>query len=500
MGIRYIKGIGATSGASWRTGVLVSVLVLVVVQCVFAAAAAQPVSSLYRFAPSLGLVKPPLSFEGGASPAVYDPDELAEKLSLIERGDREPASTVDRLSEVLADVWRTNPRVAAAEAAVEAAGYDISGARTGYYPYLAFDVAQGSSGTSTAVLRVVQPIWNGGLTGAKIDEAEAKARIALAELTQARLELGLKTVEAYLNVAAAKAQARRWDQYLEGLGNLLGVITRRAELGVSAPVDVETAVARIRAARAGARANAAVLVTNRSQLAAVLLRRPGQVVWPLATTKLTSAQIESVLGKVVEHHPERERALAKLGAAQARVEIAKASFWPDISLQYANQVRQARNDFTPDHSIQLVLQFTSSEALRGLSGYRAELQRVVAARRSLTFVHRQIAHRIRAARVQRRAARAEFEAQAASAVSFVRLVDSFLRQFKVGRKSWIEVLNAQRKAHDALLQLALIKRRFWLANAKLALQGMLWPLIVPHAPPIYVEAGDLKWPNATLNY
>lgn len=433
--------------------------------------------------------------EAAAAPAgkiettsIYDPERLARELTLFETQPEVPPAVADRLAEVLAEVWQTNPRVISAMAAVEAAGYEIAGARSGYFPFLAFDAAQGDSGASTATVRVVQPLWRGGLTGAQVAEAKAKRRVALAELNLARLELGLQTAEAYLNVAASKEQGHRWDQYIKGLESLTQVIERRALLGVSPPVDVETALARLRAARAGARANAAEQAANRSQLAALLQRPPGVVVWPRPATSLQPGEIDTILAAgVVTLHPERQRALAEVQVAEAQVEVAKASLWPSISLQHARQLEQETGDFTPDHSTQLVFQYQTDSGIKGYRSYQAQVQRVEAARRQLDFVHLDIANRIRTARVQRRAAAAQYDAQAASALSFVRLVDSFLRQFKVGRKSWVEVLNAQREAHQALLQTVLVKRSFWLANAQLALQGMLWPAIAPDAPPVYIE-------------
>jgi hypothetical protein len=66
----------------------------------------------------------------------------------------------------------------------------------------------------------------------------------------------------------------------------------------------------------------------------------------------------------------------------------------------------------------------------------------------------------------------------------VKLVDSFLRQFKVGRKAWLEVLNAHREAHEALLGISTIKRNYWAANTRLTLHGMMWTRLYAGAPTI----------------
>ena len=74
----------------------------------------------------------------------------------------------------------------------------------------------------------------------------------------------------------------------------------------------------------------------------------------------------------------------------------------------------------------------------------------------------------------------------AAAESAQALVDSFRRQFEVGRKSWLEVLNAQREANDAVLQAITVRRNLWVANARLALQGLYWRRLSDRAPALHV--------------
>ena len=56
----------------------------------------------------------------------------------------------------------------------------------------------------------------------------------------------------------------------------------------------------------------------------------------------------------------------------------------------------------------------------------------------------------------------------------------------MGRKAWIEVLNAHREAHEALLQISAIKKNYWSANSRLALQGMIWTRLSADAPSTYL--------------
>lgn len=415
---------------------------------------------------------------------------LDDELTLTRTPGLSADTKFDSLGMLLGEVWRTNPRVSQALANVEAAGYDIAAARTGYYPFLSVNASQGTNNTGSTSASLVQPLWRGGRTNAEMDQAGAERDVALSDLNQARLELGLQTSEAYFNVALAQEQIRRWRQYIGGLKYLEGVIRNRVDKGVSPPVDVQTVVARIRQAEAGVENTAASLESNRSRLISLLNHPVGEVAWPGEASRLGPGEVESLLvNGVVPLHPERQKALSQIQVAEARARVSKSQLWPQLSVQHSRVLDRAVNDtVTPDSSTQLVLQFSTESGLRGVRGAQAEAQRVESARRALAVAQRDIANRIRTARAERDASVAAFKAQAAAAMSSVELVQSFLRQFKVGRKAWLEVLNAQREAHDALLQVAVVKRNYWVANMRLALEGMHWKKISADAPPVYVDS------------
>lgn len=394
----------------------------------------------------------------------------------------------ETLGSVLQEVWLQNPQVLQAVSNVEAAGHEVAGARIGYYPFLSVDSRQATNNASATTASIIQPLWDGGLTGAKVAEARVQRKLTLVELNQTRLDLGLETAQAYLNTAAAQEQAGFWRRYIEGLHELLEVIKRRADRGLSPKVDVQTALTRLRQAEAGATANRSALLVNRTRLSTLLGREVGDVAWPPAAAALAPAELEQIDDGVIPRaHPARQRARFEVELAQARAEIGQAKLWPKISLQHSQLVQQSAGDFTPEHATQLVLQYQTDETLKGYRGAQAAQERVEAARQGAAFAKREVANRIRAARVQRQAAAVQFAAQAAAAAAALKLVDSFLRQFKVGRKSWIEVLNVYQEAHQTLLQSVVVKNTYWQANAQMALEGMHWNKLVRAAPPVLID-------------
>src|SRR5690554_3676178 len=80
------------------------------------------------------------------------------------------------LDLALSNVWASHPNVSRALSELEATGFDISGARTGYYPYLAISATEASNDASATTLNVIQPIWSGGRVSAQVQEAEAEQK------------------------------------------------------------------------------------------------------------------------------------------------------------------------------------------------------------------------------------------------------------------------------------------------------------------------------------
>jgi len=403
-------------------------------------------------------------------------------------GQRELEDGVLPLGITLAEVWRNHPNVIRALSEVRATGFDISGAKTGYYPYVSISAAQASNDASQTTLNLVQPLWTGGRTGAEVKEAEANQSKALAELNQLRLNLGLETADAYLSVVLAEEQGLLWARYIKSLEGLLETISRRAEQGVSPPADIQTAQTRLSQAKAGLAASNSVLLRNRLHLESLIHRSTVHLAWPDESYVLSREESLAVLNNnVVGEHPTGQQVLSEIALQRANVRLAKSSIFPQLSLQYSTQLDQSAGDFTPDSSTQLVFQFKTSDGVRGLNSYRAVLQRLHGAEQDLVYAKRDVTDLVSTAYAERAVSQNQFYAQVDAAGAAVKLVDSFLRQFKVGRKAWLEVLNAHREAHEALLQISAIKKNYWSANTQLALQGMLWNRLSANAPPTNLQ-------------
>jgi outer membrane protein, adhesin transport system len=474
----------------WRKLLLLSPMVGFLSACSLLPWAAEPVATPPPAEPENPVAaEAAVEAAGGASRFQLDRNlpsvqrELARLPQAPDMGDR--AAGLE-MGEALAIVWAQHPRVRQSELDLAATNFDISGARAGYYPYLSVQTEQRDDGDNTSIVRIVQPIWNGGLTGAQVDISRSRQRAALAQLNLARLELGLGTAEAYLNLAAANELDRQWRSYVQALEGLLDLIRRRAQQGVSPQSDEQTVQTRLSQARAGLQANRASMVAAQAQLASLIGAAPERVAWPEDRRLLSEYELQRIGRDQVEAHPSRQAAIAAIHEQEATARASKAALWPQLAIEHRRQLDGFVVDPNNDDATLLVMQYQTNNGLAGYRAFQADQERARAAEAALQTAIRDVNSAIAVARAERASALMQIDAQVAAAESAQALVDSFRRQFEVGRKSWLEVLNAQREANDAVLQAITVRRNLWVANARLALQGLYWRRLSDRAPALHV--------------
>lgn len=376
--------------------------------------------------------------------------------------------------QALAYLWETHPDVQAAENNRKASVHDIRAAYAGFIPYVAVDAAKGSR-SDDYVARLIIPLYKGGATVASLDSAKASELGAVADLQRVRLQLGLRLADNWISLNAAQDREHLWRGYIGSLNHLQGVIQRRVEAGAAPQAEVLSATSRIQQADSQAAISRSELESVRAQLLTLLGLYRVEISWPDESIWLTDSEAEGALKQAGTEHPAIVFAETRVLLGQAESRVARAQLMPEIFLQHEKSFGEADpNNITDDESTRLVLRYQTDSGLKGLYSWRAGGQRVQAARLSVDAARREAIASVRVAQTERLASLAQltYQRDAVNAADLV--VQSFLRQFEVGRKTWLEVLNAQRELHETRLQLVQIRRTLWSAEIRLALHGMYW--------------------------
>ena len=162
------------------------------------------------------------------------------------------------LGEVQQQAAHDNPDVRAALEAVRAAGFDVTGARAGYFPSLALDYWYGidairfatnsdfngrrlSNLGSSASATVVIPIWNWGATQTRIKQAELRRSQVQRELSLAQRKLLAEIKSLYAEAETALNELGGLNRSAELAEESLRLIILRYRNGESTVLEVADA-------------------------------------------------------------------------------------------------------------------------------------------------------------------------------------------------------------------------------------------------------------------
>jgi outer membrane protein, adhesin transport system len=341
--------------------------------------------------------------------------------------------------QVLQSALRSHPQVLGKQAALAAAVQEREGAQWQRYPTPSVEASSQSGGTG--VLRLEQPLWTGGRISAGIDAADSRAKVAQWTVLEMRQELALKVVAA--STEALRQQARQ-NHTMQGVNDherLLAMMRRRVAQEVSPEADERMAQARLYSAAS----DLSFATQALNNALAQLTQLAGEPVTAMAMISLSEvsapARLEDALAKALESSPVLQRMAQEEQTAEADIAAKRAAYFPQLLLRLEHSEAGA---FKDDRAM-LVLLAQPGAGLSAQSGVQAAV-----ARREAAYLARQQAERDLRERMaldwndwlasRQRLQNATLARAMSSEVS-----ESYARQFTIGRKTWIDVLNAVRE-------------------------------------------------------
>lgn len=372
------------------------------------------------------------------------------------------AAPTPDLEAAVVQALAAHPQIRQAESGVRAADHNLDAARWGWWPSVQVQAATGQRYRESALV-VDQSLWNGGRTLAAIDAAQARGDVATLSVAQSAQDLAERTAQAYLAWVAAQDRLQRLEDYQRELERLTGVIERRSRSGVAAPADVEQARVRAEQARASVQAGRGALSSARAALEGLTLQPLGSDTpsWP----ELQALPADEAWMRCEARHPALTVARAERVALGHEADERSAQLWPRLNLRYQEPLqRQAGTVYPPRW--QLMLQAQTDGAAVARSQSRADAERLRAAVEHEQALRVQLQAQVRQASVEAESGRQQQATAERAADQSAELVASATRQFEAGRRTWLDLLNAVREAHDARLNALAARQTQVLATAR----------------------------------
>lgn len=373
------------------------------------------------------------------------------------------------LSALLAQVDISNQNVKAAAAQLRESQTLVDQARAGFYPTLSGSAAvnrsQSTIGGGTVPVSVKGPtlttqtyslslpweidLW--GQVARQVESAQAGAEASAADLESARLSAQATLAQDYFLLRIADAQKRVLERTVAAYTRALAITRNRYAAGVVSKVDVVQADAQLKTTQA----QAIEVGVQRAQLEhaiAVLIGRP-----PAAFTlapKDPPARVPQVPAGVpsqlLERRPDIASAERQVAAANAQIGVARAAFFPTLTLSATGGFQGTGSDLTKVlsagnrfWSIGPVLAGTlfdaglrKAQSAQAVAAYDAS---VAAYRQTVLGGFQEVEDNLAALHILAQ----EAEAQEAAVQAARRALELALNQYKAGTVSYLDVAVAQ---------------------------------------------------------
>lgn len=391
--------------------------------------------------------------------------KLAQPQDALDRGKWWEVFGDRQLDALVERVEVSNQNVLVAEARFRQAQALLGSSRSAYFPTLDADVSVTRSRSPAGVIggttagRIItnrsaslSSAWEADLWGRlrrTVEAVEANAQASAADLAAARLSVQAELAANYFQLRALDAQRQLFDDTVAAFGKSLELTRNRYAAGVAARVDVVQGETQLKSTRA----QAIDLGVQRAQLEhaiAILIGRPPAdlTIAPVPLSATLPRIPPGLPSELLERRPDIAAAERRVAAANAQIGVAKAAYFPSLTLSasYGSRSADASQWFTaPSRFWSIGPALAQSIFDAGLR--RAQTAQAIAAydatvaeyRQSVLSGFQEVEDNLAALRILEEEAKVQDEAVRAARES----VELTLNQYKAGTVSYTNVVTVQ---------------------------------------------------------
>ena len=352
-------------------------------------------------------------------------------------------------------------------------------ARAQRLPSLSGEVASHDNNSNDILVRVRQPLWTFGRIDSGIAYADLDTLTEQADLLRIQRQLMDQTVSAYSKVQGSQHRLGVAEDNIAGLDSLYQHIQRREQGRLASMADVRLARARLVQARSQkARFEGDVSVAKAELLA--LTQAPVNTEQVVANSLTQLPDVDELEWLAQAASADVLLKKQQISLAQEDVNREKTAQLPTVYLQADHTYSSNANNFNQsvsnsDTRLSIVL-----EARLDAMGFSTKGRNNAAGARlnadmeDLNTTRNDISRQVSSLSSFRMQQYNLIDTQKQSVHELTEILASYQRQYKAGKKAWLEVLNMQRELTEQRLQYVQAKSDWLTYTLKLAsLTGLL---------------------------
>ena len=385
------------------------------------------------------------------------------------------ASASLSLRELFESALSAHPSLMAARLQARASAQEVTAVQRQRWPVLSV-VAETDTGTrastATRSLRVEQTLWDAGLHSARVTESEARTRVAQAQVYLQQQDLFIQIINAWQSLIGANERQRVAQETLERLRTYQEQMQRRVEAQASPPIDLELADARVLQTEVeltSASSSLQVALTRLEQLSNLTgLAQRVNALPPVPSVQATEDFMQQLQATdwtlIASQHASVTRARHERHLAVNQLGTKRAEQWPQLYLRWDKPLSSTETNSVTKPSLFAGLRYSPGAGFSGLAEAMALSTRIDSQDQLVEAALREIQQTLQSDREEFANARSRLVALERSVEGSTLVLESYVRQFQAGRKSWQDLLNAARD---------LAQNQYNLADARASLVGAL---------------------------
>ena len=359
---------------------------------------------------------------------------------------KNPVLSVDM---ALALALKTHPLILSAEGQFQSAKSELNASRWSRFPTVSTGTQENADKIKQDTTTVNLPLWAGGRINAEIDLAKSVRDGALSGVSEAQQTVMLETVSQFFDYFKSEKKLQISRDNVDEHQRLYEIIERRVAAATSPDVDSMLALARLQYARSAEIQSKTKRNIAKSSLE-LLVDKGVDAVKVFRRPEPFNISIDEAVSIGILVSPKIARIKSEADGLEANVRSARSVLYPQVSLGYEyGKTHGGISDGLIDEETFVTVQFQPGAGLSVASSVTAAKQRKLAAIDTLEAEKRELRRQIKFAWNEYVSASIQLEPSKMLVEATGSVVESYLRQYAVGKKSWLDVLNAQREATQA---------------------------------------------------
>ncbi|MCM2679033.1 TolC family outer membrane protein [Echinimonas agarilytica] len=295
-------------------------------------------------------------------------------------------------------------------------------------------------------VRLSQMLFDGFRTPAEVSRLGYEAEAARLQLISEAENVALEVAQSYLNVLKAAAQVELSERNVIDHQSIFEDIQTRHQKGLSSDSDLAQVASRVATSRSALAAARNNLYDMQAVYFHLVGTNPEALTIPKADANIVPDNLELALQKAISAHPEIRSAISDTQAANEQYNRDKSGYWPTLSIDveaYDNDDMGGIEGPDDDARVMLNLKYDLYSGGRTTAQAESALWRKEAALAVRMRTERQVVEGTKFAWNASEFLQQQIDFYQQNVEMAVKAEQGYNEQFKLGRRSLLDVLDAK---------------------------------------------------------